>query len=87
MAIEKSFGILKRRFPALRNGLRLKKITDNLLLITCAFIFYNICIIQKDLTNFEDEEHVEEIDHSIFADSAFDRDGEEARRRMINEMI
>ena len=87
MAIEKSFGILKRRFPALRNGLRLNEATDCLLLISCAFIFHNICILQKDLARFEDETDAEEeIDLDIPARIFENPEAEEVRRAMIYDL-
>ena len=88
MAIEKSFGILKRRFPALRNGLRLNEATDSLLLISCAFIFHNICIIQKDLANFDNENaEDEEIDLDIPARVRPNPEAEEVRRTMIYDLF
>ena len=47
MFVEKAFGVLKRRFPALKHGLRLRKPQDICLLILCAFVLHNMCIQYK----------------------------------------
>ena len=48
MLIEKSFGLLKRRFPALRHGLRLKRPEDVHILITAALVLHNMLIKWRD---------------------------------------
>ena len=44
MSIEKAFGVLKRRFPLLKHGLRLRKAEDNCKLILSAFVMHNMII-------------------------------------------
>ena len=53
--IEKSFGILKRRFPALKTGIRLKEVSSILDLITCSFVFHNIAQSRGDIFEENDE--------------------------------
>lgn len=53
MAIERAFGMLKRRFPALSFGVRLKKLEDTCALITAAFVLHNICIVLGDEIDFD----------------------------------
>ena len=48
MVIEKAFGLLKRRFPALRHGLRFKKPEDSCILISAALVLHNILIDFRD---------------------------------------
>lgn len=48
MSIEKAFGILKRRFPALKHGLRLRKPENNCILTLAAMILHNLCILNDD---------------------------------------
>ena len=48
MAIEKAFGVLKRRFPALKTEVRLVDPTEICKLIHSAFILHNICLEQND---------------------------------------
>ena len=55
MVIEKSFGLLKRRFPALRHGIRLKHPEDICILITSALVLHNFLIEKR-----ESEENLEE---------------------------
>ena len=64
MFIEKCFGILKRRFPALRFGIRLISLASIVRLITCAFVLHNIAQSRGDIfdedgievTNDEEDE-------------------------------
>ena len=53
MLIEKSFGLLKRRFPALRHGLRLKRPEDLVILITAALVLHTMLIKWRDSEIFE----------------------------------
>ena len=53
MLIEKSFGLLKRRFPVLRHGLRLKRPEDLVILITAALVLHNMLIKWRDSEIFE----------------------------------
>ena len=46
--IKKAFGLLKRRFPALRHGLRFKKPEDSCILISAALVLHNILIDFRD---------------------------------------
>ena len=64
MVIEKSFGLLKRRFPALRHGLRFKRPEDACILITSALVLHNMLIDMRDPDEFSDssEEDTLEID-------------------------
>ena len=64
MAIEKAFGILKRRFPALKHGLRLRKTENNCLLTLCAMVLHNICILNDD-----EIPEIDEIEESDMTDN------------------
>lgn len=46
-AIERLFGVLKRRFPALQNGLKIKVETTLQVIVACA-VLHNICIMAND---------------------------------------
>jgi len=84
MSIEKIFGTLKRRFPALKFGLRLKKPEDNLLLITCCFILHNICTASNDDTDVTENNSIESEENvPNVAIQAADSAGLLVRRSMI----
>ena len=53
MAIEKAFGALKRRFPALKTEIRLVDPVEICKLIHSAFILHNICLENAD--NIDEE--------------------------------
>ena len=53
MAIEKAFGVLKRRFPALKTEIRLVDPVEICKLIHSAFILHNICLENAD--NIDEE--------------------------------
>ena len=59
MAIEKAFGVLKRRFPALKTEVRLVDPTEICKLIHSAFILHNICLERNDGTDELAEDLVE----------------------------
>ena len=66
MTIEREFGILKRRFPALRFGIRLKRIEDCCILILAAFVLHNVCNSLndefEDLDDLPDDTEMDEIE-------------------------
>ncbi|KAJ3644013.1 hypothetical protein Zmor_026690 [Zophobas morio] len=64
--VERCFGVLKRRFPALSMGLRLKMKTNMMAIVACA-ILHNLAIIFKDDWP-EDHLEVEEDDEVIGGD-------------------
>lgn len=84
MSIEKIFGQVKRRFPALKFGLRLKDPEDNLLAITCCFIFHNICTTHNDDFDISEDpnEMIEEVDAGLIQNNN-DVAGDAIRRSMI----
>lgn len=45
--VERSYGVLKRRFPVLALGLRVKISTVQLIIVACA-VLHNICIDAKE---------------------------------------
>lgn len=51
--MERQYGVLKRRFPALAVGIRLKLTTAVNVIIACA-ILHNICIIMKEEDPIDD---------------------------------
>lgn len=62
MVVEKAFGVLKRRFPALRHGLRFKKPEDTCIMIVAALTLHNILIDFKDPVDDFEEFQEENID-------------------------
>ena len=48
MFIEKAFGVLKRRFPLLKHGLRMRKGEHNCMMMLSAFVLHNMCIYYKN---------------------------------------
>ena len=54
MAIEKAYGVIKRRFPLLKFGLRFRTVVDSANCIVAAVILHNICLI-----------HVDELDQRV----------------------
>ena len=67
MFVEKAFGVLKRRFPLLKNGLRLREAQDNCHLILCAFVLHNMCIqFKRDGADSMLESPLEEDDAGLY---------------------
>ena len=62
MVIEKSFGLLKRRFPALRHGLRFKKPEDACILITSALVLHNMLVDMRDSDEFSESSEEETLE-------------------------
>ena len=86
MVVEKAFGVLKRRFPSLNFGLRLDDPLDDLLLINCALILHNICILRDDVIDFANENDVTEVQISSESDY-WDIAGEEVRNAMVDLFV
>ncbi|CAH1365966.1 unnamed protein product [Tenebrio molitor] len=64
--VERFFGVLKRRFPCLRNGLRLKLDTTVKVIVACG-VLHNIYKEQDDdIENYFEEIEHEEEDNFIF---------------------
>ena len=59
MSIEKAFGVLKRRFPALKHGLRFRDPQNNCYLILSAMVLHNICNDLNDEDDWVDEQQAE----------------------------
>ena len=68
MCIERSFGLLKRRFPALKLEVRIKNPTEICKMIQSAFILHNICIDERDEDNFLSENEMEENEEEVTVD-------------------
>jgi hypothetical protein len=65
--VERFFGVLKRRFPCLKNGLRLKLVTTVKVIVACG-VLHNICKEQNDeiadyFEPIDDEENEEFVFH------------------------
>ena len=90
MLIEKCFGLLKRRFPALRHGIRLKKPEDICILITSALVLHNMLIEMNDVQLDEDDdtdaldERRYDINNEVVHD---DNDVQRFRRNIINNFF
>ena len=90
MLIEKCFGLLKRRFPALRHGIRLKKAEDICILITSALVLHNMLIEMNDVQLDEDDdtdaldERRYDINNEVVHD---DNDVQRFRRNIINNFF
>lgn len=86
MAIEKIFGVLKRRFPALRMGIRLKETSSIVKFITCAFCLHNLIQSLQGGDDLDDEssdgEGDNENEQEYFADN--DVSGEAVRNELCN---
>jgi hypothetical protein len=64
--VENFFGVLKRRLPCLRNGLRLNLDTTVKVIVACG-VLHNICKEQDDdIENYFEEIEDEEEDNFIF---------------------
>ena len=74
MAIEKAYGVIKRRFPLLKFGLRFKKVVDSANCIAAAVVLHNICLLHDDdLNNFDEENEPagdDEPDEEIFEEDS-----------------
>lgn len=61
MCIERAFGLLKRRFPALKFEIRLRKPVDICNMIVAACILHNLCTWREDcldqISSLSLEEH------------------------------
>lgn len=89
MLIEKCFGLLKRRFPALRHGLRLKRPEDIVIMITAALVLHNMLIEWKDSEIDEESESDDDEDDDIPENSdeeeiLSNNDAQNIRREIIN---
>ena len=62
MVVEKAFGVLKHRFPALPHGFRFKKPEDTCIMIVAALTLNNIFIDFKDPVDDFKEFEEENID-------------------------
>ena len=51
MAIEQTFGMLKRRFPALKHGQRFQEILKSANSVIAAVVLHNVCVKSMDLFN------------------------------------
>ena len=60
MAIEKSFGVLKRRFSSLKNEIRFTYPTEICKLIYSSFVLHIMCILHNDREDFDDIADCEE---------------------------
>lgn len=58
--VERLFGVLKRRFPCLQNGMRLKLNTTIKVIVACG-VLHNICKEQNDII----EDEIYEIQHDV----------------------
>lgn len=70
IVIGRAFGMLKRRFPALSFGIRLREMEDVCVLITAAFVLHNICMsLDDDFVDDDSSNIVEEEIEAINTDS------------------
>ncbi|XP_066602013.1 putative nuclease HARBI1 [Prorops nasuta] len=54
--VERTFGVLKRRFPCLSKGLTVKLITSTTIIVACA-VLHNISLIFNDVWEVEEDEN------------------------------
>ena len=98
MLIEKCFGLLKRRFPALRHGIRLKKPEDICILITSALVLHNMLIEMNDVQLDEDDDtdalDISYLNHfipisylNLFIPHTAYNDAQRFRRNLINDFF
>ena len=82
MFIEKAFGVLKRRFPLLKHGVKMRKGEDNCMLILAAFVLHNMIIHFKYDVMFEHILEQEEYARDVYAEMINqDESSEEAIRK------
>ena len=87
MAIEKAYGVIKRRFPILKFGLRFRKVTDSANCIVAAVILHNICLLHVDELDHRgsdtlpDEDEIEDVD-----DQSMNSAGVAKRLRIMYEI-
>lgn len=87
MAIERAYGVLKRRFPLLKNGLRFRKVLDSANLVVAAVCIHNFCIDQGDFQDEENEEvTIHETLHNHEQDND-DEDGEMVRNNILYSFL
>lgn len=88
MAIEKAYGVIKRRFPLLKFGLRFRKVADSANCIVAAVILHNICLAhvddidERDADFVPNEDEIDEVNHRIV-----DNAGVAKRLRILNEIF
>ena len=69
MAIEQTYGMLKRRFPALKHGLRFRDISKSANCVIAAVVLHNVCVKSMDFfdqNNQQIEENIENLEHEEF---------------------
>ena len=89
MFIEKAFGCLKRRFPLLKHGVRLRKPEDNCILILSAFVLHNMCIEfkQRNEPDFSEREDEDEADLPDPSQTAATQGGLEKRDSIASSFL
>ena len=88
--VERTFGVLKNRFSALRSGLRLKDPKQASKLIISAAILHNLCILYgdhgEDLSD-DDDDDVEEESNPAMPDVDEGGTAAEIRERRRNQLL
>lgn len=87
--IERSFGVLKRRYPGLSLGLRLKMDTNLAVIVACC-VLHNMAILLKDENPPVDEELQipgDTFDAVPFAHIVYLQDNTAARTAIINAVF
>ena len=87
MAIEKCFGQIKRRFPLLTNGLRFRNSEDSAKCILTCFILQNICIIHRDVADFNRAENEQPDGDNNIDENAYSELGKLKREEIKNYML
>lgn len=88
MAIERTYGQIKRKFPLLANGLRFRNVSDSANMVVAAVCLFNHC---KTLLEDEPDEDATEIEPAEFIDVAESSPGlrseGEIKRNLIMESL
>ena len=75
MAIERAFGILKKRFPLFKFGLRFKNLLRSANCITAGIVIDNICILKNDFyeVNVDPTDQEEQFLFENYNDSGIEK--------------
>lgn len=86
--IERCFGVLKSRFPALAGGMRLQNMETTLAVIVACAVLHNICILASDeQPDFEYEDLQDEVDVPEIIGNEARNPNTAVRRAVINTVF
>ena len=85
MAIECCYGILKRRFPILKNVIKFRALKDSANMVIAAVIIHNFCVKSRE----NEDEIIEAEDAIIEAEEFFEQEVDivNSKRDSIAEIL